>query len=472
MESLSRSLEALWGRQGVCFFSRRSGGAGFAFPDEKAYVAVERGPRSLEVIWNETDALEVAFVLGRAQELVHRDARAAWEALERARNSGRPALLVAPFPMAGPAMRPASDDPLLAPPCAPWRVIVGCAELRVRIPSGDGAPQWTWTDVDAQPSMAEATLALCDAWHDVPLATPLEECGSPREEIGRDALCAKGIARALSEARLDERLLESALARLAAHELSGDCYLANLTTRVALPGVSSLPGPAAHLARCAAKGVRFGAYVVGSDGDGVLLSSPERFVRTTADGHAFTEPIKGTRPSGALPALGEAQALWASLKETAELVLVTDLLRNDLNSVCEPGSVAVRAPFFVREAGGLLQMQSTPFGRLRSGRREPHEFLPSLLPAGSVSGTPKKRVREILATLEPEERGYYTGIVGWQAADGSFDSGVCIRSLCRDGRGVSVGVGAGITTLSEARAEIREFVWKLSSVRRFWEDSP
>jgi len=136
----------------------------------------------------------------------------------------------------------------------------------------------------------------------------------------------------------------------------------------------------------------------------------------------------------------------------------------------------VRAPFFLRDAGGLLQMQSTVFGLLRQSVRSPAAFLPFLLPAGSVSGTPKKRAREILAPIESAtdtgERGAYTGIVGLQCADGSFESAVAIRSLFADARGLFVGIGAGITTLSVAADEASEFAWKLDSVRHFWEGAP
>ena len=78
-------------------------------------------------------------------------------------------------------------------------------------------------------------------------------------------------------------------------------------------------------------------------GDAQILStSPECFLNIR-DRHVITRPIKGTRPRGATPQEDAriAAELLASPKDNAELVMITDLERNDLGRVCEFGSVRV-----------------------------------------------------------------------------------------------------------------------------------
>jgi anthranilate/para-aminobenzoate synthase component I len=431
--SLARALEAQWGAEGVRFFCRRTGKEGLPCPQADSYAVALQGPDALERVWNEAAGWDVVFVLGVNEECVTTRADTALAVLARARAARLPAIVVAPFPTGAKGLD--------APVCAPWRVWVGQEERRVRVEHDGSSPFNERAQSDAEKALEHA------------------------------------FEHAQTHVLENDLVSEESLARLVAHEHAGDCYLANLTGLLVLSLPSplsraSLPTPAAHLERVLKRGVRFGAHALSQAGQGVLLSSPERFLRVVDSRYVFTEPIKGTRPCSVPPRAAEAESLWASEKETAELVLVTDLLRNDLNLVCEPGSVQVYEPFFLRDAGGLLQMQSTVFGTLREQKAFPEVILASTLPAGSVSGTPKKRVRELLDALETEPRGAYTGIVGVLDSGGEFDSSVCIRSVFVDSRGVNVGVGVGVTALSDPKAECEEIRWKLEAVARFWKGPP
>ena len=145
----------------------------------------------------------------------------------------------------------------------------------------------------------------------------------------------------------------------------------------------------------------------------VVSSSPERFLRIW-DGVAVTEPIKGTRPRGRTAAEDSrfAADLHASAKEQAELLMVTDLERNDMNCFCEPGSVTVPAYEAVRAFPHVFHTVSVVEGRPRAGT-DVADALRVMSPGGSITGTPKRRAMEIIGECERSPRGVYTGSLGY-----------------------------------------------------------
>lgn len=150
-----------------------------------------------------------------------------------------------------------------------------------------------------------------------------------------------------------------------------------------------------------------------ADGPVIVGSSPERFLRIW-DGRAVTEPIKGTRPRGrdADEDAVLAADLHASAKEQAELLMVTDLERNDMNRFCEPGSVAVPAYEEVRAFPHVFHTVSVVEGRPRTGLGVA-DALRVMSPGGSITGTPKRRAMEIIGEYERSPRGVYTGSLGY-----------------------------------------------------------
>ena len=170
-----------------------------------------------------------------------------------------------------------------------------------------------------------------------------------------------------------------------------------------------------------------------------------------------TQPIKGTRGREANREGDERAALelGTNPKEVAELIMITDLLRNDLGTVCEYGSVQARDLVRRRSYSHVHHLYSTVEGRLRTGIG-PVQAVRDCLPGGSVTGAPKLRAGEILRRLEAEPRGHYTGAVGYFGYDGTARFAMGIRMAEIEGNHVRCGVGSGITAASDPEGEYEE----------------
>ena len=170
-----------------------------------------------------------------------------------------------------------------------------------------------------------------------------------------------------------------------------------------------------------------------------------------------TQPIKGTRGREASREGDERAALelGTNPKEVAELIMITDLLRNDLGAVCEYGSVQARDLVRRRSYSHVHHLYSTVEGKLRAGIG-PVEAVRECLPGGSVTGAPKRSAVEILRRLETEPRGHYTGAVGYFGYDGTARFAMGIRMAEMEGHQVRCGVGSGITAASDPEGEYEE----------------
>ena len=192
----------------------------------------------------------------------------------------------------------------------------------------------------------------------------------------------------------------------------------------------------------------------------IASSSPELFLRLSGS-HIQTRPIKGTRPRDADPTRDAqlAYELQTSAKELAELVMITDLLRNDLGKVCEYGSVQTPDLARLERFAQVQHLVSTVEGRLR--KEVTHlAALASCFPGGSITGAPKFRAMEIIDELEPLARGPYTGALGYLGFNRESQLSIIIRSaICRE-RTAYFHVGAGIVADSNAEAEYEETLAK------------
>lgn len=288
-----------------------------------------------------------------------------------------------------------------------WWVVVGEFDGRVRA--------WRFDDVTTKPAPAEHR----------PVG------GTWRSSLDHDAYTA-----AVGTVR--DRIRE------------GDVYQANLCRVMAVdvPDEPDARALAAVLERGNPAPYAGGIQV---DGAWVVCASPELYLRV--DGDVVTSaPIKGTAPARD----------GLSAKDRAENVMITDLVRNDLQHVCEPGSVEVTTLLGVEEHPGLAHLVSTVQGRLTSETQA--DLWPRLLdatyPPGSVSGAPKSSALRIIAELEPESRGPYCGAFGWVHVDDQgrtrAELAVAIRTFWWADGVLRFGTGAGITWGSDAEAEWAE----------------
>lgn len=199
-------------------------------------------------------------------------------------------------------------------------------------------------------------------------------------------------------------------------------------------------------------------------GRAILSSSPESFLKMSGRGIS-TRPIKGTRPRRADAGADERSAydLITSPKEIAELVMITDLERNDLGQVCEYGSVRVAELLKLERHEQVFHLVSTVEGVLRPGV-DHVTALQSCFPGGSITGAPKKRAREIIAEIEPEPRGLYTGAIGYFGFNGESQFNIAIRTVVIENEAAHFHVGAGIVADSIPEMEYEETLHKAAGI--------
>jgi para-aminobenzoate synthetase len=218
----------------------------------------------------------------------------------------------------------------------------------------------------------------------------------------------------------------------------------------------------------AANPVPFGALLRFGDLS-VLSTSPERFIRVGRDGVVESSPIKGTRPRGTDASDDEMlrTALGRSVKDRAENLMIVDLVRNDLGTCAEVGSVEVTRLFDVETYATVHQLVSTVRARLRPDSSAVR-CVRAAFPGGSMTGAPKIRTMQILDGLEAGPRGVYSGALGYFSLNGAADFSIVIRTLVANGDQVSFGVGGAVISLSDPDEEFEETAVKATAVLRLF----
>jgi para-aminobenzoate synthetase component 1 len=180
-------------------------------------------------------------------------------------------------------------------------------------------------------------------------------------------------------------------------------------------------------------------------------------------GRVEARPIKGTAQRSADPAedARAAAALGASVKDRAENLMITDLLRNDIGRVAELGSVSVSALQAVESFATLHHLVSVVEGRLKAGLG-PVDLLRATFPGGSITGAPKIRAMEIIDELEPSPRGAYCGAIGWIGFDGAMDTNIVIRSVSLTKEAIIAQAGGAIVADSDPASEYAEMMAKVA----------
>ena len=238
---------------------------------------------------------------------------------------------------------------------------------------------------------------------------------------------------------------------------AGDCYQVNMSQRWTLPIHQTpvliyqklrqvSPSPYAAYLHC-------GAYQI-------LSSSPECFLKI--DGQEIqTHPIKGTRRRS-LDFLEDEQLkeeLWLSEKDQAELLMITDLERNDLGRVCQAGTVRVKELRRIESYAQVHHSVSVIQGLLRDNISHT-EALCQSFPGGSITGAPKIRAMQIIQELEKDPRHIYTGSIGYFSYHQKSQFNIAIRTLTIEDHRAVFHAGGGIVADSDPEEEYEETLIK------------
>ena len=239
--------------------------------------------------------------------------------------------------------------------------------------------------------------------------------------------------------------------------LEGEVYQVNLSQEIHLLGRSA---PFTHFKKLTfLNPAPFTAYVNCKDFT-IVSSSPERFLCRKGE-CIETRPIKGTAPRGMSKKEDEDNrtTLLNSAKERAELLMITDLMRSDVGKIALPGSVVTKEIWRCEAYTNVFHLLSIIEGKV-SQEKHPIEVIRPLFPGGSVTGCPKLRAMEVIATLEGRPRGIYTGSIGYFAGNGDFDFNLAIRTLVVHPTSIQVQLGGAVVIDSDPIEEFEETLHK------------
>ncbi|MCA9833592.1 MAG: anthranilate synthase component I [Thermomicrobiales bacterium] len=198
----------------------------------------------------------------------------------------------------------------------------------------------------------------------------------------------------------------------------------------------------------------------------IVGASPELLVRLEG-GVVSNHPIAGTRPRGATVEQDNALAaeLISDEKERAEHVMLVDLGRNDIGRVSKPGTVRLPKMMEIERFSHVMHIVSNVDGDIRD-EFSAEDALRACFPAGTVSGAPKVRAMEIIAELEEDARGVYSGAVGYIDFSGEMDTCIALRTLVYKDGVASLQAGGGIVADSTAEGEYQESINKMAALVR------
>lgn len=265
---------------------------------------------------------------------------------------------------------------------------------------------------------------------------------------------------AISDVHLNISLsdYEAAVSKIHDYLLAGDIYQVNYTLKSKFKFQGKAESFFAALRK--SQRVEYGAFLQ-SEELSVLSLSPELFFRK--EGQEITaRPMKGTCPRGRSGEEDQynATSMQKDEKSRAENLMIVDLLRNDLAKISSPASVKLKSLYDIEKYRTLFQMTSTITAEVPE-KTNVVDLIKALFPCGSVTGAPKIRAMEIIAELEAEPRGIYTGAIGYMSPEGECCFSVPIRTITLDQSGQGeMGIGSAIVADSEVHAEYEECLLK------------
>ena len=193
--------------------------------------------------------------------------------------------------------------------------------------------------------------------------------------------------------------------------------------------------------------------------------SPETVAEVSAERWVTSQPLAGTRARHAEAAadLRSRAELTTDPKEVYEHAVSVKLADTELRALCAPGTVGVAEFMTLKERGSVRHLGSRVRGRLRADRTE-WDALAALFPAVTASGIPKNEAYDVIAELESEPRGLYSGAVVRATSDGELDAALVLRTVYTRAGRTWLRAGAGIVAASRPEREYRETCEKLASV--------
>jgi para-aminobenzoate synthetase/4-amino-4-deoxychorismate lyase len=266
---------------------------------------------------------------------------------------------------------------------------------------------------------------------------------------------ASGAAFSIDNLRLNlerEKYLE-AIYRIKSYIEEGDTYQVNYTLKLLFDFSGSVSEFYCSLRRN--QSVSYSGLIKNKETT-ILTFSPELFFRKKGN-QINVRPMKGTMLRGRTISEDRkfAEFLHHDIKNRSENVMIVDLLRNDLGRLSRMGGVSVQSLFDVETYETLHQMTSSIRGQVNHSVSVA-EMFKALFPCGSVTGAPKIRTMEIIRELEAEDRGVYTGAIGFISPDGEAVFNVPIRTLVLQGNKGEMGIGSGIVWDSDPMGEWEE----------------
>lgn len=314
----------------------------------------------------------------------------------------------------------------------------------------ESGTEWTLLrEVRTVPPGMRVEQAVWLGRYETPGSEPMQLTGASVETVQLEF----DVAPHKFEISLDDRDFTSAVEVIREAIAAGDVYQVNLTRQAMLQCNN---GALLLSTFCRRQVPRFAAWLKLRGVWEVVTASPELLFEL--NGRTIrAEPMKGT-------AAPEARAwLEASVKDQAELAMITDLLRDDLNHVCVERSVEVRNARRFIELPYVIQAVSNVTGVLRAGLTLAG-VLAQLHPGGSITGAPREAARAMISKLERGPRDFYCGFLGYQHGDHSRVA-LLIRTAQRSsGDQWRFGVGSGITWDSDPQLELAELKLKLGAL--------
>ncbi|WP_029169209.1 aminodeoxychorismate synthase component I [Clostridium cellulovorans] len=316
-------------------------------------------------------------------------------------------------------------------------------------------------------------IIIFDLINDKKYVTALGQSKDRKEaiaEIKEKILGAKGIKEEFQEkdqntfySNFTKEAYIDTIKKVKEYIANGDVYITNLTQRFWC--YNNKEGFQLYKDLRSINKAPFASYL-NLDDIQVISSSPERFIKIE-NNILETRPIKGTRPRGRNKEDDEKNRLELinSEKDKAELLMVTDLERNDLSKVCKVNTVNVQGLFKLEEYSTVFHLVSTITGELMDNVSAV-KAMRECFPGGSITGTPKIRSMEIIEELEKVRRNLYTGAIGYFDLRGNCDFNIVIRTIIKKDNKAYFGVGGGITIESDEEMEYEETLDKAKALMK------